>query len=155
MVFSINPTADKTHAQFQAAAIQQNGNGAGSAITGDAPPPDQNAGASASATAPAATTPAGDAGNAANTGVATGTGQIAADGSCVCAVQCSVGGGFPAAVQGRDSFGGFGGEFYSSLFDTLNGLLIWYLNRRRPHGHGHASCCLRHKRHTQHILMKL
>lgn len=123
MVFSINPTAEKTHAQFQALAIQQNGNGAGSAITGNAPAADPNAsagagGAAASASPsaatslsplPGATTATEAAAGAAQTGVATGTGTIAADGSCVCAVQCSFG-GFPnQAVQGRDSFGGFGG----------------------------------------------
>ncbi|KAK4121794.1 Cupredoxin [Parathielavia appendiculata] len=122
MVFSINPTAEKTHAQFQALAIQQNGNGAGSAITGNPPAADPNASASAGASASSAsasgtlaplpgvaTTATDAAAGAANTGVATGTGTIAADGSCVCAVQCSFG-GFPnQAVQGRDSFGGWGG----------------------------------------------
>ncbi|KAK4102603.1 Cupredoxin [Parathielavia hyrcaniae] len=109
MVFSINPTAEKTHAQFQALAIQQNGNGAGSAITGNPPPADPNAGASASSVADPAPTATDAASGAANTGVATGTGTIAADGSCVCAVQCSFP-GFPnQAVQGRDSFGGWGG----------------------------------------------
>lgn len=124
MVFSINPTAEKTHAQFQAKAIQQNGSGTGSAITGGAPAPDPNAGAGAAASAspsasPSLATPPGataPAAGAAQTGVATGTGQIAADGSCVCAVQCSFG-GFPnQAVQGRDSFGGFGGEFSPTSF---------------------------------------
>ncbi|KAK4038930.1 hypothetical protein C8A01DRAFT_17027 [Parachaetomium inaequale] len=117
MVFSINPTAEKTHAQFQAKAIQQNGKGAGGAITGNAPAADPNAGtggaanasASASLAVPPGATATGGAAGAVNTGVATGTGQVAADGSCVCAVQCSFG-GFPnQAVQGRDSFGGFGG----------------------------------------------
>ncbi len=114
MVFSINPTDAKTHAQFQANAIQQNGSGTGSAITGNAPAADPNAAAGAGAAAsasPSLATPPG----AAATGVATGTGQIAADGSCVCAVQCSFP-GFPnQAVQGRDSFGGFGGTFSFSL----------------------------------------
>ncbi|AEO61883.1 hypothetical protein MYCTH_2312604 [Thermothelomyces thermophilus ATCC 42464] len=112
MVFSINPTAEKTHAQFQANAIQQAGNGAGGAITGNPPPADPNAGtggaaessASASVTAPPAPTATDAAGS-----IQTGTGTVAPDGSCVCAVQCSFG-GFPnQAVQGRDSFGGFGG----------------------------------------------
>lgn len=125
MVFSLNPTAEKTHAQFQAMAIQQNGNGAGSAITGNGPAP----GADPNAAPPAASSvsPGGAGGavasgtagapGAVNTGVVTGNGQIAADGSCVCAVQCSFG-GFPnVAVQGRDSFGGFGGKF-SVLFSA-------------------------------------
>ncbi|KAK4186579.1 hypothetical protein QBC35DRAFT_266160 [Podospora australis] len=108
MVFSINPTAEKTHAMFQALAIQQKGNGAGGAITGNGPAPDANAGASGSAAAPSLATPTGAA-PAVNTGVVTGVGQVGADGACVCAVQCSFG-GFPnVAVQGRDSFGGYGG----------------------------------------------
>jgi len=110
MVFSINPTAEKTHAMFQALAIQQKGNGAGGAITGNvpAPAPDANAGASGSAAAPSLATPTGAA-PAVNTGVVSGVGQVGADGSCVCAVQCSFD-GFPnVAVQGRDSFGGYGG----------------------------------------------
>lgn len=36
MVFSINPTAEKSQAIFQSKAIQQKGQGAGSAITGNA-----------------------------------------------------------------------------------------------------------------------
>ncbi|KAK4655924.1 hypothetical protein QC762_306720 [Podospora pseudocomata] len=103
MVFSINPTAEKTHAMFQSLAIQQKGNGAGGAITGNAPAPDPNA--------PPAAPPAGTetAPPAANTGLVPGVGKIGADGSCSCVVQCSFG-GFPnVAVQGRDSFGGYGG----------------------------------------------
>jgi plastocyanin len=139
MVFSINPTAEKTHAQFQALAIQQNGNGAGSAITGNAPAADPNASASAGAGGaaasaspsaasslaplPGAATTTDAAAGAAQTGVAQGTGTIAADGSCVCAVQCSFG-GFPnQAVQGRDSFGGFGGKFPLLSF-TSDGLAV-------------------------------
>jgi plastocyanin len=122
MVFSINPTAEKTHAQFQALAIQQNGKGAGGAITGNPPNADPNAGtggaadASSSAVTPPAATPT-DAAGAVNTGIATGVGQVGADGSCVCAVQCSVG-GFPnQAVQGRDSFGGFGGAIPMAMVE--------------------------------------
>ncbi|KAK4240282.1 hypothetical protein C8A03DRAFT_31585 [Achaetomium macrosporum] len=134
MVFSINPTAEKTHAQFQALAIQQAGSGTGSAITGGGEAnasAGAGAGAGASASASASASPsasAGAGGDAAATtsaeastpaatevatatsgGIVTGTGTIAADGSCVCAVQCTIG-GFPnAQMQGRDSFGGWGG----------------------------------------------
>ncbi|KAH6621316.1 hypothetical protein B0J18DRAFT_223573 [Chaetomium sp. MPI-SDFR-AT-0129] len=133
MVLSINPTAAKTHAQFQAMAIQQAGQGSGGAITGNgggnagAGAGGANASASASASAvdtatagagatatglvtpPGIATGTGAAGAASTAGVAMGSGQIAADGSCLCAVQCSFG-GFPnQAMQGRDSFGGAGG----------------------------------------------
>ncbi|KAL1836001.1 hypothetical protein VTJ49DRAFT_5704 [Mycothermus thermophilus] len=108
MVFSINPTAEKTHAKFQELAIAQNGNGAGSAITGDAPPPaqDNNAadpGASASSSLQPLPSATDSAGTPAQTGIATGVGEIGADGACRCAVQCTFD-GFPAAqVQGRGS----------------------------------------------------
>lgn len=131
MVLSINPTAAKTHAMFQAMAIQQNGQGSGGAITGNGGDAGAGGGANASASAvdtatavaggasatlvapPGIATGTGAAG-AVSTGVAMGSGQVAADGSCVCAVQCSFG-GFPnQAMQGRDSFGGAGGMFSSS-----------------------------------------
>ncbi|KAK4135570.1 hypothetical protein BT67DRAFT_254395 [Trichocladium antarcticum] len=127
MVFSINPSAEKTHAQFQANAIEQEGDGAGGAITGDGPAGDANAGAgadagasaSASASASDAATPAETAvatstgaasGSASTGGVVVGSGQIGVGGSCVCAVQCSFGASANVGVQGRDSFGGYGGE---------------------------------------------
>lgn len=115
MTFSINPTAEKTHAMFQALAIAQNGTGADSAIVGGAPPPppaDAPAAAppaASSGAAPSATL--GGGGGAAQTGVVSGTGTIGQDGLCSCAVTCTfTGSNFPAAaVQGRDSFGGYGG----------------------------------------------
>ncbi|EGO56492.1 hypothetical protein NEUTE1DRAFT_65088, partial [Neurospora tetrasperma FGSC 2508] len=110
MVFSINPTAQKTHAQFQAQAIAQNGTGTDSGITGgnaSAAPP-----AAPSATVGGDTTATAVAGGAAQaTGnIVTGVGQVAADGSCVCAVSCAAG-SFPnVAAQGVNAFGGVGGS---------------------------------------------
>lgn len=99
MTFSINPTAEKTQAMFQAMAIQQNGNGAGSAITGNAT---ETASTSAVAAAPAATS------GAATGSISMGSGTVE-NGACVCAVTCSTG-SFPAvAAQGVDAFGGFAG----------------------------------------------
>ncbi|KAL2117020.1 hypothetical protein VTJ04DRAFT_9188 [Mycothermus thermophilus] len=119
MVFSINPTAEKTHAKFQEQAIAQAGNGAGSAITGNAPPAvpgNDNAAADPSASSsleplPSATDSAGaPAAPTDNSGVATGIGEVLPDGACRCAVQCTFN-GFPSAqIQGRDAFGGFGGS---------------------------------------------
>jgi hypothetical protein len=133
MTFSINPTAAKTQAMFQAAAIAQNGTGTGSTITGGAgaaaPPAAAPAAGSSSAAAapsaessslaslPSATVGGGSsatavAGGAAATtaasGVAVGTGQINTDGSCACAVVCNVG-AFPAVAQGVGAFGGLSG----------------------------------------------
>lgn len=123
MVFSVNPTAEKTAADFQAAAIAQAGKGASSPITGGAPvaPPAAGAGggAATNGTAPAAPAapvasgaPAGGAGN-----IETGTGTIQ-NGQCVCAVQCSAA-NFPAAnVQGRGMFGGYAGGIPASMMEV-------------------------------------
>lgn len=107
MVFSINPTADKTHAMFQGLAIKQNGTGAGSSMTGG-----QQSGAPV-AEAPKQTPAAGQdrQGGLEGTGATPGKGTIAADGSCSCVVSCNAG-GFPAVqAQGVGAFGGMGGEF--------------------------------------------
>ncbi|KXJ96926.1 hypothetical protein Micbo1qcDRAFT_155636 [Microdochium bolleyi] len=123
MVFSVNPTAEKTHAAFQAAAIAQNGKGAASPITGGAPvaPPAGAAppadGAANNGTAPVAP-PAGGAAPTPGAGgaVETGTGTIQ-NGQCVCAVQCAAA-AFPAPdVQGRGAFGGYAGALPRSMME--------------------------------------
>lgn len=122
MTFSINPTADKTHAMFQAMAIAQRGNGAGTAITGGqpaaAPPPAPAAGAPlpppVDLASPTLGLLPGETAAAANPigvpgGIATGTGQFNPDGSCTCAVVCGAG-SFPAVdIQGVGGFGGMPG----------------------------------------------
>lgn len=107
MTFSINPTAAKTQAMFQAMAIAQNGTGASTAITGGAAAPAAAAGSNSTAAA-------GSAGQAA--GAATGTGSVTSgvgtlqNGQCQCAVTCSAG-SLPAAnVQAVGNFGGLTGE---------------------------------------------
>ncbi|KAK3315312.1 hypothetical protein B0H66DRAFT_606199 [Apodospora peruviana] len=107
MTFSINPTANKTQAMFQALAIKQKGNGGGGAITGNggAAPP-----AGEAAAPPAASATVGGAAAATSSGIVQGTGTVGGDGTCVCAVQCSFGGNFPAAqAQGVNNFGGMPG----------------------------------------------
>lgn len=100
MVFSINPTQEKTQAQFQQLAIEQNGDGKATPITD-----------------PSATTAAGEANTptaslvsppAASDAVTPGQGTIGSDGSCTCIVTCAAG-SFPAAAQGIGSFGGMAG----------------------------------------------
>lgn len=113
MVFSINPTAAKTQAQFQQMAIAQNGTGAATPITGGtssaapAPPPAQS---SAAAAPPPAAPPAAPPASGDNAGSITpGKGTVGADGSCSCFVQCSPG-SFPVnAAQGVGAHGGWGG----------------------------------------------
>lgn len=113
MTFSINPTAEKTQALFQSLAIKQKGQGAGSAITGNAT---ASAGAAASSTVKegsAASTVASGAGS-----VATGTGNFdAATGVCTCAVALAVG-AFPAVqAQGLGAFGGMAGALPAALME--------------------------------------
>ena len=112
MTFSINPTAAKTQAMFQAMAIQINGTGTGSAITGNSTEPPAAAAPAASSTeaAGATSTASGD--------IVQGTGIIEG-GACVCAVSCSSG-SFPvAAAQGLDAFGGFAGALPASMMETV------------------------------------
>ncbi|KAI1460864.1 Cupredoxin [Annulohypoxylon moriforme] len=111
MTFSINPSAAKTQAMFQAMAIQQNGTGAGSAITGNS----TESASSAVAAAPAATSAAAAAGSGS---VNQGSGTIE-NGACVCAVTCSSG-SFPAvAAQGIGAFGGIAGALPASMMETV------------------------------------
>lgn len=104
MVFSINPTAEKTQAMFQGMAIAQNGTGSATPITGG-----QGAAPSSSpVTAPS--------NNSGGSGATPGQGTVGADGSCTCIASCSAG-SFPAAVQGVGAFGGMGGKCSVSPFD--------------------------------------
>lgn len=117
MVFSINPTAAKTQAMFQQMAIAQNGTGAATPITGGsgapAPPPAAPPAASSAAAAPPAAAPP----PAASSGtVATGSGNVGADGSCSCTCQCAPG-SFPVnAAQGVGAHGGWGGKSDPNIF---------------------------------------
>ncbi|KAI1418126.1 Cupredoxin [Hypoxylon sp. FL1857] len=110
MTFSINPTAEKTQAMFQSMAIQQNGQGAGSAITGNAT---ESASASSAVAAPPAATSDASTGS-----ISMGSGTVE-NGACVCAVTCSQG-SFPAvAAQGVDAFGGFAGALPASMMESV------------------------------------
>lgn len=106
MTMSINPTADKTQAMFQAMAIAQKGKGAGTAITGGS---NGTASASSSAAVSSAT------GN-----VQQGLGTLQpATGQCVCAVSCGTG-AFPAAqAQGAGAFGGFAGSLPAAMVEVV------------------------------------
>ncbi|KAH7241645.1 hypothetical protein BKA59DRAFT_556644 [Fusarium tricinctum] len=110
MVFSINPTAEKTQAKFKELAIKQKGDGAATPITGGEPAPPAAAPAESkpAEAAPAPPAAAPDSAKPEATGVVPGQGTIGADGSCVCMVSCSAG-GFPAQAQGINSFGGMAG----------------------------------------------
>lgn len=128
MVFSINPTAEKTQAMFQQMAIAQKGDGSATPITGGdggsaespaAPPaetpaetpaaPPAEAPAEAPAETPAETPAAG--GDA----MTPGTGTLLGDGSCSCVVACAAG-SFPALdAQGLGAFGGVAGALPAKM----------------------------------------
>lgn len=110
MTFSINPSAAKTQAMFQALAISQNGTGDGTAITGGGN--NGSAAAPPASAAPAAAPAATGAGAAAGAGAVMGSGTVQG-GACVCAVTCSTGSFPAAAAQGLGAFGGMAGEFHS------------------------------------------
>ncbi|EJT69384.1 hypothetical protein GGTG_13003 [Gaeumannomyces tritici R3-111a-1] len=120
MVFSINPTAAKTHANFQSLAIKQKGKGKNTAITGGAAAPGAGAAAPPPAAAPAAGAgsalpPAPAAGAVAGSGPQRGAGQTLPDGSCQCTVICGAG-SFPAvAAQGLGAFGGMPGSVPAAM----------------------------------------
>lgn len=113
MVFSINPTADKTQAMFQSLAIAQNGTGQATPITGGAGSPPANAPAVSVSSSAGVAQPTGGVGGGG--AVAPGQGTVGADGSCSCVAACNVG-SFPAQNQGVGSFGGMGGE---KMLNTL------------------------------------
>lgn len=102
MVFSINPTAAKTQANFKELAIAQNGTGIIPPIAGGSPAPAPPAASTVVAPPPAST------GAPAQGGMATGVGQLE-NGQCSCSCLCGVA-SFPnPAIQGRGAYGGFAG----------------------------------------------
>ncbi|KAI9887599.1 MAG: hypothetical protein M1823_000583 [Watsoniomyces obsoletus] len=118
MVFSINPTAEKTFGKFKEMAIQQNGTAVASGTT--TPPPGvtmttttasvANAGAGAATTPPTTTaivapTPVNPSPNV--NGVVQGTGKVDGAGSCDCTCMCGVAAFPPGAGVGN--WGGYGG----------------------------------------------
>jgi plastocyanin len=113
MVLSINPTLEKTQAQFQAAAIAKFGTGDQSPITGGtpsaAPPATDPTASSAPAPEASGTVPAG--GATGTQSVAIGTGTVLPDGSCQCVAVCGTD-SFPAAAG---SFGGIAGGLPANM----------------------------------------
>jgi hypothetical protein len=105
---SINPTAEKTQADFKALAIAQNGEGQETPIVGGPPVPPPAGEAPATTVPGAVETPGAVApGDGA---VTPGQGVVQPDGSCLCVVSCSAG-GFPNIAQGVGASGGMAGKF--------------------------------------------
>lgn len=118
MVFSINPTAEKSHEMFKQLAVQQNGTAAANSSTVQSST--TTATDSASTTLPASTTdvqlavsttsansPAATSGS----GLAQGSGTGSDGGACSCTCLCGPG-AFPAGA-GVGNWGGYGGEIPS------------------------------------------
>ncbi|KAI0391015.1 Cupredoxin [Xylariaceae sp. FL0594] len=124
MVFSINPTAVKTQALFQSLAIEQKGQGAGSALTGGNATVSAGAGqqsqSSAAAPPPTGVANGGAASEtaAASGAIQTGTGTVV-DGACVCAVVCAPGSFPDVNAQGVGKFGGFPGSMPLNLAEAI------------------------------------
>lgn len=148
MTFSVNPTADKTQAQFQQAAIAQNGTGTETPITGGETASTSVAAATETATEAAtevatATSVASDSAQATD-GVSPGTGTVGADGSCSCFASCSAG-SFPAVdAQGIGARGGVAGtcSYPYTLLHLSNTI------RLAAHEHGRHLLKQRHIRST-------
>lgn len=126
MVFSINPTADKTQAMFKELAIAQNGEGEGTPIVGgpEQPPAEEPPADAPPADAPPAENPPADAppseeapveeeappANGGDNAVVPGNGVVGEDGSCICMVSCTAS-GFPSLqAQGLGNVGGVPGS---------------------------------------------
>jgi hypothetical protein len=95
MVFSINPTTNKTQADFKQLAISQNGTALSTAVIVGGP-----AASTVSVAAPAATTATGN--------MVSGSGTVVTGGACSCSCLCGVE-SFPNAAQGLGAFGGLSG----------------------------------------------
>ncbi|EKD13803.1 uncharacterized protein L3040_005579 [Drepanopeziza brunnea f. sp. 'multigermtubi'] len=103
MVFSINPSLNKTQAKFQQMAIAQKGTGTPAVIAGGGeatPAASGKASAVASASTPTAS---------AGTSMVGGTGSLNTAGACSCSCLCGVAAFPDAAVQGVGAFGGIAG----------------------------------------------
>jgi len=110
MTFSINPTADKTQADFQALAIQQNGTGSTAGIVATAPAAGSTVVSIAAAATSVISAPAATDASSSSSGLTTGQGTVNSDGSCSCAVICAPNSIPNVAAQGLNSFGGMGAK---------------------------------------------
>jgi plastocyanin len=113
MTFSINPTAAKTQADFQAAAIAQNGTGAVSGIVGGSSVASSAASTvsvSTSTATAASTESSSSSSSSGGSGLTTAQGTTDSSGSCTCAVICAAGSIPNPAAQGINGFGGMGSK---------------------------------------------
>jgi len=125
MTFSINPTANKTQADFEQMAIAQNGTGTTAAIVGGS----ATAAVAASTMIMAASTTAAvsessstgssssSSGSSGSTYMSSGSGSSGSSGECECACLCGLA-SFPSSVQGLDMYGGMPGSMPLSAMMT-------------------------------------
>lgn len=107
MVFSINPTVNKTQEMFKQMAIAQNGTGttAGLVATSTAVANTMTTVAAATSVYSAASTQTTV---SSNPGMAYGSGLTGTGEACSCSCFCGVA-QFPSSVQGLEGFGGMSG----------------------------------------------
>ncbi|TVY50029.1 putative GPI-anchored cupredoxin [Lachnellula occidentalis] len=103
MVFSVNPTANKTQAMFAQMAIAQNGTGTATGITGGS-----SAAAAAAAPASSSSSSSSSASSGSSGSMVSSQGTLNSGGACTCACLCGVA-SFPSAAQGVGAFGGMSG----------------------------------------------
>jgi len=119
MTFSINPTAEKSHAMFQQMAVAQNGTGTLAPIQGgeasaSVAPPAASA-APPAAAPPAAVEPPKAAPPAEAGAMVPSVGQMQ-NGQCSCSCLCGVS-SFPSEAQGINSFGGMSGAMPMAMLE--------------------------------------
>jgi hypothetical protein len=112
MVFSINPTANKTQEMFKQMAIAQNGTGttAGIVATSAAAGNSMMANTMTTIVQASATSAAVPAQTSVSSspGMVMGSGSTVSGEACSCSCFCGVG-QFPSSVQGLEGFGGMSG----------------------------------------------
>jgi hypothetical protein len=107
MVFSINPTANKTQEMFKQMAIAQNGTGTTAGIVATSAVA-INSVANTLTTVAVASATSTQAAVSSSPGMAMGSGYTGTGEACSCSCFCGVA-QFPSAVQGLEGFGGMSG----------------------------------------------
>jgi len=116
MTFSINPTANKTQADFQQMAIAQNGTGTAAVIAGGTASVAASAATTVSVASATASAAAIQSSSSSSGSMVSGTGTINTSGACECSCLCGTA-AFPNAQQGIGGFGGMSGAMPMSALE--------------------------------------
>ncbi|OXV09130.1 hypothetical protein Egran_03107 [Elaphomyces granulatus] len=122
MVFSVNPTAAKSQADFKAAAMAQNGTAGASATTPSPLSSPSPVGSSPNVSPVSPVSPGPAVATPGNSNIADGNGNVSSGGACTCSCLCAAG-SFPVGA-GIGATGGMGGELTVEIVPNKNrGLL--------------------------------